>query len=369
MAEIIGKSMAFKNPYNKRILKVKELLNKKNLDVILFFSPENIRYLTGFTGDSGVLVCKSGSNFLFTDSRYREQAIGEVHGARIKKGDIGMLDICSFIGADGIKHAGVESDAITLSLSLILKRRARGVRFKPLITELLSLRAVKDSEELASIKRAINISENSLLNVMHLFKEGVTEREVATELECEMKKRGDNALSFEVIVLFGNRTSMPHGKPGKRKLKAGDLIIVDFGARFNGYCSDETLTFVFKKVAPKQKFVYTAVNDARLYAIEKIKAGVKASEVDALTRGFLKKKGLAKYFGHGLGHGIGLAVHEPPVISIRSDVVLEEGMVFTIEPGVYIPGWGGVRLEDMVVVEKHGAKVLTNLSKELEILR
>lgn len=358
------------NPdYSKRNFALLKVLKRDNLNSILLFSHENIRYLCGFTGSSGTLLYRPNSMIFFTDSRYIEQAKKEIKGAQVRLANRGVVDICKYLNADGIKNVGIESSGVSLQDFVELKSKLRGVKINPIYDGLQNLRAVKDKFEFQRIKRAIKIAENALNKIIESIKSGITEIELAIELEHQMKLGGSEELPFNPIVLFGKHASLPHGRPGKKRLNPGELILIDFGARSGGYCSDETVTFIFDRMNSEQSRIYNAVNDARKYAIERIREGVKTSEIDSVAREYLEKKGLAKYFGHGLGHGVGLAIHESPRLSPDSTTVLECGMIFTVEPGVYIPGWGGVRLEDMVAVEKKGAKILTGISKELRIIR
>lgn len=357
------------NYYKKRSSALTKLMEQKKIASILFFSRENIRYLCGFTGSAGTLLFRVNSNIFFTDSRYIEQARKELKGARVKLANAGIPDVSSYLNSNGVRSVGVESSEVTYHNFIMFKNKVRSIKIYPLFEELQELRAVKDDTELQKIRRAIKISEDGLNDVIKLIKPGITESELAVELEYRMKLKGSEDLPFNVIVLFGSNSSFPHRRPGRRRLKKGDLVLIDFGARVNGYCSDETVTFTFSRVNSEQRRVWTAVNDARKYAIESIREGIKASDVDAAARRYLEKKGLAKYFVHGLGHGVGLAVHESPRLSHDSKTVLENGMVVTVEPGVYIPEWGGVRIEDMVAVEKKGAKILTGISKELRIIK
>jgi len=355
--------------YNQRRLKLSKILRDKKIDSVLFFSRENIRYLCGFTGSTGFFLYRGKSSVFFTDSRYIEQAQKEVEGAKISHANSGILDVCKFLNADGKRSTGIESMGITYDNFMLLKRNLHRKKLIPLINELADLRAIKEGEEIQKIKKATRIAERALESILKLIKIGITERELAIELEYYMKLNGSEELPFGPIILFGQNSSLPHGRPANRRLKKGDFILIDFGARWNGYCSDETVTYIFEKVNPEQVRVYNAVNDARRFAIDSVRPGIRASDVDIVARKHLERKGLARYFSHGLGHGLGLAVHESPRISNNSHTVLEPGMVITIEPGVYIPGWGGVRLEDMVVVTENGAKIITELSKELRILQ
>lgn len=344
------------------------VLKVKKLDSILFFSRENIRYLCGFTGSSGMLLYRNGENIFFTDSRYLEQAKHEVRNAKVKLANRGAIDVCNFLSSDGIKMLGIEASSVSYQNFIYFQRNLRRTKIYPLTDELDELRAVKNKDEIKAIKKALKIAEASLKEVIKILRDDVSESEIAIEIEYLMKLKGSEELPFNTIVLFGKNSSLPHGRPGKRKLKKGDFILIDFGARYNGYCSDETVTFVYKKASKEQERVYTAVNDARKYAIELIRDGVKTADVDKAVRGVLDKHGLSKFFGHGLGHGVGLAIHESPRLAGDSKTVLKKGMVVTVEPGVYIPGWGGVRLEDMVVVEEKGAKIITGFKKEFRII-
>ncbi len=355
--------------YKKRSSVLNGVLKQKGIDSILLFSPENIRYLCGFTGSSGVFLYRPNSRILFTDSRYIEQAKRELVGAKVLLANAETVDIPKYLSKDGVKSVGVEATEISYHNFITLKNKLSGVKIKPLFDDLRDIRSVKDKLELQKIKNAVRIAEDAFNEVIKLIRGGITESELAVELEHCMKLKGSESLPFDVIVLFGSNSSLPHGRPGRRRLKKGDFILIDFGARSGGYCSDETVTFIFGGGNSEQSRVYNAVNDARRYAIDSIRDGVKASEIDGVAREYLRKRGLAKYFGHGLGHGIGLAVHESPRLSHDSSTVLREGMVITVEPGVYIPGWGGVRIEDMVAVEKKGAKILTGISKELKIIK
>lgn len=354
--------------YKERIAKARSILKERGVDSVLFFSRENIRYLCGFTGSFGNLLCTLRSNHFFTDARYLEQAGKEVKGAKIHLAKNGIVDICRFISSNGVKKVGIESTAVSYHDFTVFKKSIGSAKVYPLMKEFHNFRAVKDSDELSRIEGAIKIAERSLEETLKLIRTGVSEMDIAVELEYRMKLNGSEELPFNVIVLFGENTSLPHGKPGKRRLKKGDLILIDFGARYGGYCSDETVTFVYGRPDQEQVRIHNAVNDARRYAIDLMCEGRKASDVDNIARKYLREKGLGKFFGHGLGHGVGLAVHEDPRLSNKSEDLLSSSMVVTVEPGVYIQKWGGVRLEDMVVVKKNGAKILTGLKKQIRML-
>jgi Xaa-Pro aminopeptidase len=218
------------------------------------------------------------------------------------------------------------------------------------------------------MKAAIDISTKAFRHILDMLRTGTVENEVAFEMECFMKKSGADAVSFDTIIASGKRSALPHGKASAKRIDKGDLILIDFGSRFQGYHSDETCTVVLGRPSPEQKKVHQVVKDAHDKAIEMVRPGIPICEVDGTARNYIRDCGYGDYFGHGLGHGVGLVVHEEPGVSGESKGVVEDGMVFTIEPGIYIPDWGGVRLEDMILVTSQGAEVLTSLPKELIVL-
>lgn len=252
-----------------------------------------------------------------------------------------------------------------------LKKAVPGTRLRSLTGIVEAGRAVKDSFEIGRIQRAIEVADSGFVAARKVLASGAgTEKQVAGKIEAAVKAKGVDALSFETIVLTGARGALPHGKPSDERVKRGALTVVDMGVRVDGYCSDETRTYCVGSHTRMQKKIYQVVKDAHDRAIERVKPGVKASVVDRAARGHIKRAGYGKYFGHGTGHGVGLDIHEGPVISPMSKDVLAEGMVFTIEPGIYIPGWGGVRIEDMVLVTSDGCEVLTRGSdKEFSCLQ
>jgi Xaa-Pro aminopeptidase len=247
-----------------------------------------------------------------------------------------------------------------------LAEKLSGGELIPMDERVRNIRAVKDGEEIERIKRTIDIASESLRENIWRLKPGAQEKEIAVELEFSMRRKGAEGISFDTIVASGDRSALPHGKPSERRLEKGDFVIIDFGVRYQGYHSDETCTFVCGKPNRRQKQVYQIVKDAHDKTIASVRPGEKAQELDAIARGWIADAGYGAYFGHGTGHGVGLAVHEDPVIGPESKDVVEEGMIFTVEPGIYVPGWGGVRIEDMVLVTGNGCEVLTYLSKEIE---
>ncbi len=347
---------------------LEDVIKTSKCDALLITSIENIRYITGFTGSSGFLLVKEGGGIFFTDSRYMEQAGGEVKGHEVREYKKRFPELASEIISAGFKNVGFEDSNLTYQAWQELKKELGPVRLVPLKKSLDLLRGVKTKGELRLISRAIEIANGGFERLLPSIRPGVREDELAVELEYQMRKGGADGLSFDVIVASGSRSALPHGSPSNKILKAGDPVVFDFGARYKGYHSDETATVFVEKASERLWKIYHIVKEAHDRAIDSVKPGIKFSDIDKVTREFIGKAGFGKYFGHGTGHGVGLNVHEGPSISSNSEGIVEEGMVFTIEPGIYIPGLGGVRIEDMVVVTKSGCKVLTKIPKELTII-
>src|SRR3972149_6066034 len=309
---------------------LKDVMRAAQCDAILITGIENIRYLTGFTGSSGVLLITDNGGIFFTDSRYTEQACKEAKGK--------------------------------------VKKELKGVKLVPLKDRLTLLRGVKSKGELRLISGAVDIAYKAFEKLLPSVKPGKREEDLAIELEYLMRKGGAEGLSFDVIVASGVRSALPHGKASDKLLKIGDPVVIDFGARYKGYHSDETVTLFIGKASERLARVYPTVKEAHDRAIDAVRPGVRFSDIDKAARDFIDRAGYCKSFGHGTGHGVGLNVHEGPSISPNSKGVAEEGMVFTIEPGIYIPKVGGVRIEDMVVVTRDGCRVLTRIPKEMTII-
>jgi Xaa-Pro aminopeptidase len=355
--------------YEERFNSIQKILASSRLDGILFSSLENIRYLCGFTGSEGAFVVTQKESFFLTDSRYWTQADQEVRGSQIIHYKKKMEGIASFLLDLKLNRIGFESTSLTFSShQFLLERLANGAKLIPLEDELKNLRAVKDDQELTLIRRAIDISSNAFSHVMEILQEGVLEREAALDMESFMKHSGADALGFDIIIASGKRSALPHGRASGKRIEKGDFILIDFGSGFQGYHSDQTRTMVCGKPSLEQQKIYQVVKEAHDKAIEKVRPGIPISEVDAAARDHIRHQGYGEYFGHGTGHGIGLAVHEDPVVNIENKGLVQEGMVFTIEPGIYIPDWGGVRIEDMIRVTPHGAEVLTCLPVELKVV-
>ena len=347
----------------------RKFLDSCPLDGILFVSLENIRYLCGFTGSDGAFVITQKGSFFLTDSRYWTQADAEVEGTQIIHYRKKMEGIFSLLSDLKLGEIGFESAFLPFSAyQFLTERLGNEARFIPLEDELKNLRAAKDPQELTLIRKAIDISSNAFLQATGILKEGVVEQEVALEMESMMKRSGADAIGFDIILASGKRSALPHGKASGKRIEKGDLILIDFGSGFQGYHSDQTRTVVCGSPSPEQQKIYQIVKEAHDQAIEKVRPGIPIGEVDGAARDAIRNQGYGEYFGHGTGHGIGLAVHEDPAVNSENKGLLQEGMVFTVEPGIYIPDWGGVRIEDMVLVTPHGVEVLTYLPGDMRVI-
>jgi Xaa-Pro aminopeptidase len=355
--------------YEERLRSVRKILDLNHLDGALFSNLENIRYLCGFTGSDGAIVMTQKESFFLTDSRYWTQAEEEVNGSQIIHYKKKMEGIRSLLLGLQLKNIGFESAFLAFSSYQFLSERlAHEAKLVPLEEELKNLRAVKGAQELALMRRAIDVSSNAFLHVAEMLGEGVVEREIALEMESFMKRSGADDIGFDIIIASGKRSALPHGRASEKRIERGDLILIDFGSGFQGYHSDQTRTVVCGQPTLEQQKIYQIVKEAHDKAIEKIRPGVPLREVDGAARDHIRNLGYGEYFGHGLGHGIGLAVHEDPVVNFESEGFIQEGMVFTIEPGIYLPDWGGVRIEDMIWVTRDGTEVLTYLSGGLTVI-
>jgi len=344
------------------------LLEEKELEGILFFSPENLRYLSGFTGGEGVLLALKGKRVLLVDFRYLEQAQEEVSGSEVQRLEGGMKGVAQALRRFDLRRVGLEAQGLSLAGYGRLAEEAQGVEFVPLDRDLEALRRRKGPEEVERIRRAVEMAEGALKEVLEMIRPGVKESEVALELEFRMRRLGSEGVAFDPIVASGPRSALPHAKPSLREIREGDVVIVDFGARFDGYCSDETRTFFVGRPEEELRKVYRVVKEAHDRALEAIKPGVPLKEIDRRARDHIKEAGYGDYFGHGTGHGVGLVVHEPPTVNEEAQGEAEVGMVFTVEPGIYLPDRGGVRIEDLVLVTEGGCQVLTGADEGPEIL-
>jgi Xaa-Pro aminopeptidase len=340
-------------------------LAERELDRMLVTELTNVRYLTGFTGTNGACICGNGLRLFLTDFRYTERAATEVEGWEPLTVEGDWL---ASIAARLEGRVGFEDDHLAVrSLAKLKEKLGEGVEAVPAGGTVESLRRVKDAEELAAIEAASKLADEVWEWSTERGFTGRTEREVARAAEARIRGLGGDP-SFPAIVAAGPNGALPHAEPGEREISRGELVVFDMGARVDGYCSDGTRTYATGEPGEEARAVYATVLEAQLASLEAVKPGVKGEDVDAVARKVIDAAGHKEHFGHGLGHGVGLEVHEGPRLSPRSDDLLASGEVVTVEPGIYLPGKLGVRIEDFVVVTDDGYRNLSTLSKELQIV-
>ena len=354
--------------YRRRLARLQERFPRLGIDAVLFFEMKNIRYLTGFTGSDGVFLLLPDKGVLLVDGRYITQAGEEASQCEVVQYRDKIGGIVSALGVGEVKRAGFEAAALSVELHEKLRVKLAPGLLIPLTEALTGLRSVKDAQEVLLLRKAVDIATEALLQVVELMRPGVEERTIALEMDYRMRALGSEETSFPTIVASGTNAALPHARPGSRKIEDGDAVVMDFGAVHGGYRSDETCTFVLGRTDAKFREAYAIVKDAHDRAIEAVRAGAVCREIDRIARQVIERKGYGLHFSHGTGHGVGLDVHEAPRLSALSDQVLEAGMVVTIEPGIYLPGQWGVRIEDMVLVKEDGCDILTKISKELKII-
>lgn len=340
------------------------------LDLLLVEHPVNLRYLAGFSGSEGtLLLAADGSGWFVCDSRYTVQATAEVTGLTVLERSRRHEAVAELAGSVAARRIGFEAAHTTVSSHRTLTEQVADCELVAIGPELERIRDVKDAGELELLEQVAALASASLEAVLLVgLRPGVTEAAFALELEFEMRRRGAEACGFDIIVASGARGAMPHGRASGKVIRAGELVTIDFGAVLAGYHSDETVTVAVGTIDQEQRRVYETVKAAHDLAVAAVRPGVSCRELDAVARDHITAQGYGDYFGHGLGHGVGLDIHEKPVVSPRSDAVVTEGMVFTIEPGIYLPGRCGVRIEDTVVVTADGCRLLTRVDKGLKSL-
>lgn len=353
-----------------RVAAARELLQFFDIDAILVSDMKDIRYLSGFTGSEGLLVLAGAEIFLLVDSRYTVQAKAETQttGLTVYEFREKKTALDSLLSEHGLMSLGIQAERVSVSFFNELVKHLPTVRLVQLGAEVTSLRVIKDSREIECLEKSAKLASDALRNTLQTIHPGDTERDIALRLEFAMRSAGADDKAFDFIVASGERGALPHGRATSKPLLRGELVTIDFGALLEGYNSDETVTVAFGEPDEQQRKIYQIVKDAHDSAIDAVRPGVRLMDIDSVAREYISQKGYGDYFGHGLGHGVGLDIHEKPVVSFRSEDVVLEGMVFTIEPGIYLPGWGGVRIEDLVVVTSDGCRLLSRVPKDLLIL-
>jgi len=353
--------------YQERIRRFQGHLRADNLDSFIISRLVHIRYLCGFSGDTGLLIVDTKRAYLLCDSRFHEQAKREVKGAKVILTKsiplVDLKDLKQFHGRN--RRYGYEIDYLTCGELKTLGENLGDVLLIPVSNSVESLAIIKDKAEFELVRKAVNIADTAYDRILGYVRPGLRENEVCAELEYQMKMLGSDKPSFDTIVASGYRSAMPHGVASDKKIAKGDFVIFDFGATYKGYVSDITRTIVMGRATSRQKKTYNIVLKAQLAAIKKVKAGVNGPVVDSAARDIIDKAGYKKCFGHGTGHGIGIYIHVQPNLGPRSKDILKKGMIVTIEPGIYIPDWGGVRIEDDVLVTNSGCRVLNKAPKNL----
>ena len=349
--------------YPYRHSKITGLLEARELDAFIMFGRENLRYFCGFTGTSGVLLVTRQHTRFLTDSRYVTQAQEQVVANEIGEYKLQIEGVIKGLADLAVEHIGFEASLEYSQVEDLKEKGHASWQWTPFKQELQNFRLHKSSDEIAAIEEATRLNAEAFAEILPLVKPGISERELALRLEFALKKRGAEEKAFDFIVASGERGALPHGVATDRLLGRGELVTFDFGCRVNGYHSDETVTLSIGEPADKLREVYDLVLAAHDRALEAVAPGIPLVDLDRLARKLIDDAGYGDFFGHGLGHGVGLEVHEAPLVSPRSTLVAEEGMVFTIEPGIYLPGVGGVRIEDMVLVTSDGHRVLTSIPK------
>ena len=353
----------------KRIKKIRSQMEKKDIESLIIDSQNNIFYLTGFTGTAGKVLLTPFDNYFFTDGRYIEQANSQIKGFQIKKIDNSYEKLMKeILNDEKINTIHFESTIISYKQFQKYNNEFSGVKLSPVENIMEELRLKKDESEIAKIKKAVKIADKAFDEIMDYIKPGLTENEIALKLEYIMRKEGGSEPPFDYIVASGKRSSLPHGVASDKKIKNGDFVTMDFGIKYEGYCSDITRTVILGKHTSKQQEIYETVLKAQKQVIKEIEPGMNTKNIDAIARDIIKEAGYGDNFKHSLGHGLGIEVHEQPRISYKNEDKIEAGMVITNEPGIYISDWGGVRIEDDLLITDSGCEVLNSAPKELIIL-
>ena len=391
--------------FENRRKQLNQIMRENGMQAVLISSPSNLYYFTGFTGGEAFFVMLTGNQqeeciaiskgdeketvsewkktvvekemnsekskgYVITDSRYYEQVEKECQELtliRLEQKGYSETVREFFEKFDGDVKVAVEDD-MNLSMYLKLCQTCNNCEFQLKGEAINACRMVKDEEEIEKIRQAETIGDAAFSHILTMIKPGITEAEIALELEFFMKKQGASKLSFDTIVASGANSSMPHAQVTDRRVEMGDFVTMDFGCVYQGYCSDMTRTIAVGNPTDEMRKVYQIVYDANKRAMEQVAEGKRCSYIDSLARDYIKEQGYGEYFGHGLGHGVGLDIHEEPRFSPKCDTQITENMVITVEPGIYLPGKFGVRIEDLVVVKKDGFENLTHSPKELIIL-
>lgn len=354
----------------RRIEGLQRVIKEEGLDAFLVMKIENVFYLSDFTGDTGALLVSSNEKFFMADSRFTLQAKEQAKGFEVVPVERSYFEsIAQFIKGKGWNKVGVEAHHLSVGgFRKLSEHLPEGTTLVPVDQPIERLRMVKDQAELEIMKKAVALTEDALTKLLPLIKPGVREDYLEVELIKLMYEAGFSGPSFDFIVASGERGALPHGRASERVIQEGELVTFDIGGIYHRYCSDMTRTFAVGEVSPKLKEIYQVVLAAQEEAERAAGPGMSCKDLDQVARKVIEEAGYGEYFGHGLGHGVGLEIHELPVVSPKGDEILKPGMVVTIEPGIYIEGLGGVRIEDQIVITETGSEVWNKFAKELLVL-
>jgi Xaa-Pro aminopeptidase len=342
-----------------RLRRLREVMLTLNLEAVFITNAYNRKYLSGFTGSSGFL----------TDFRYMTQAPAQAQYYQvIEHGPKAIESVQTILLQHAVKQLGFEQDEVTYGLYQKYAAALKPIQLVPTDQLVEKLRMFKDKAELQIMQEAADLADQTFSYILTKLKPGISEKEIALDMEMYMRKHGATSSSFDTIVASGERSALPHGVASDRILQSNEFVKLDFGAYYHGYCSDLTRTVFLGKPTEKHRQIYDIVLDAQLQALSQLKPGMTGREADAAARQVIQKAGFGDHFGHGTGHGLGMEIHESPRLSLQSDTVLEAGMVVTVEPGIYIPGFGGVRIEDDVVLIDNGIRILTHSTKDFIVI-
>ncbi|WP_288394977.1 Xaa-Pro peptidase family protein [uncultured Vagococcus sp.] len=351
-----------------RVNNLREQMKSEGISSFLITSPYNLRYLTGFTGTTGLALIGLEEAFFITDFRYTEQAAKQCVGFEIVKNVGPILEVVAdLVESKNIENLGFEESFVPFKQYVELEGLLE-VDLIPVSGMVEELREVKDEEEIAIVEKACEIADKAFSHILTYIKPGMTEIQVANELDFYMRSLGASSVSFETIVASGLRSAMPHGVASEKIIEQGDMITIDFGCYYNGYVSDMTRTISLGEPSDKLREIYNIVKEAQQKVLDVAKPGMTGVELDAVARDYIASKGYGEAFGHSTGHGIGLEIHEGPNVSKLAEKAFVPGNIITNEPGIYLPGIGGVRIEDDMLVTENGIKRLTHSEKELIIL-
>ena len=345
---------------------IRAALRDKSLEGIIIARPEDRFWASGFTGSAGTVLVTLQDAVLMTDFRYTEQAAAEAPGFRIVEGRPESDVLAGIITNSGASRIGFDPSYATVLWHEHLMEQIKGIALVPHEQPIIGLRSRKTPSELDLMAKAARIADAAFLAALEEIKPGAKERDVALEIELFMRREGAERLAFDIIVVSGKRSSMPHGRATDKLIEKGDFVTIDYGAVVSGYCSDATRTVVVGRASEEQRRIYDLVLKAQMAALEAIGPGKDCAVIDGVARRIVEEAGHAQHFGHTLGHGVGVAVHEMPSLSERAaGILLVPGNVVSVEPGVYIPGWGGVRIEDLVAITGEGYRNMTSVPKQL----